>query len=302
MAQLLYGNQFVTTSLNVGGGIDDTQTTGIILASTTGIDTTKPGICLINYASPLDTSIAEWVEYTSINGSKELVGVTRGQEGFSAKSHNNQVTIAFPLSESHINRVAEKLNGNDSIDADLNIGSTYNIKYGGADPNRTICLPAAALSPTTSSGCASVATVEAGTNDVDYKVLDFDQTSLENAFAIFSMPDSWDAGTITAKFIWTTAASSGNVIWGIKGRAFADDAAIDQAYGTEQEVTDGFLAAGDIHISSATGAMTFAGSPAGGQLVQLKIYRKASDGSDTLNGDARLIAVVLEYKQGQFGD
>lgn len=302
MAQLLYANQYFTTTLNVGGGITDSQTTGIILADDSGLDTTKPGMALINYSDPLNTTICEWVEYTSINGSKELVGVTRGCEGFSAKSHNNGVTIAFPLTESHINRIAEKLNGNDALDSDINLAAGVNIKTAGADPYRTIIVPAGSMSPTTTSGCASVVTVEAGTNDVDYKVLDFDQTTEENAFAVFSMPDSWDGGTVSAKFIWTTAASSGDVIWGIKGRAFANDDAIDQSYGTAQTVTDTFIAAGDIHISSATSAVTLAGSPAGGQLIQLKIYRDADASGDTLNGDARLIAVQIEYKIAQYSD
>lgn len=302
MAQLLYGNQYFTTTLNVGGGINDSQTTGIVLTDVSGLDTTKPGMALVNYSDPLNTTIAEWIEYTSINGSKELVGVTRGSEGFSAKSHDNGVSIAFPLTESHINRIANKLNGTDTFTSDLDLATGVNIKTNGSDPYRTIVLPAGSMSPTTTAGCAAVATVEAGTNDVDYKVLDFDQTTEENSFVVFSMPDSWDGGTITAKFIWTTAASSGDVIWGIKGRSFANDDAIDQAYGTAQTVTDTFIAAGDIHISGATSAMTFAGSPAGGQLVQLKIYRDADAGGDTLNGDARLIAVQIEYKVAQYSD
>lgn len=302
MAQLLAANQYFTTTLNVGGGINNSQTTGIILTDVSGLDTAKPGIALINYSDPLSTSICEWVEYTSINGSKELVGVTRGSEGFSAKSHDNGVTIAFPVSESHINRIINKLNGADTFDSDLDLAAGVNIKTAGADPYRTIVLPAGSMSPTTTAGCASVATVESTTNKINYKVLDFDASTDENAFIVFSMPDSWDGGTITAKFIWTTAASSGDVIWGIKGRSFANDDAIDQAYGTAQTVTDTFIAAGDIHITSATSAVTLAGSPAGGQLVQLKIYRDADAGGDTLNGDARLIAVQLEYAVAQYSD
>ena len=77
-------NQYFTTTLNVGGGINNSQTTGIIISNVSGIDTTKPGIALINYADPLNTSIAEWVTYISIDGAKELQGVTRGAEGSSA--------------------------------------------------------------------------------------------------------------------------------------------------------------------------------------------------------------------------
>lgn len=109
MANAYFLNQYFTTTLNVGGGIDDSQTTGIIITSVSGLDITKPGIALINYADPLNTAIAEWVTYTSINGSNELQGVTRGAEGFSAKTHSNSVSVAFPLSESHVNNLATSL-------------------------------------------------------------------------------------------------------------------------------------------------------------------------------------------------
>lgn len=114
MANILYANQYFTTTLNVGGGINDSQTTGIILSDVSGVDTSKPGIVLVNYSDPLNTTLCEWIEYSSINGSKELQGVVRGSEGFSAKSHSNGVTVAFPLSESHINRIADMLTGVDS--------------------------------------------------------------------------------------------------------------------------------------------------------------------------------------------
>jgi len=298
--QLLYGNQYFTTTLNVGGGIDNSQTTGIVLTDVSGLDTTKPGMALINYADPLNTSIAEWVEYASINGSKELVGVTRGSEGFSAKSHSNGVTVAFPVTESHINRIADKLNGGDTIDSDLDLATGINIKTNGADPYRTIVIPAGSMSPTTTAGCASVATVEAGTNDVDYKVLDFDTASDESAWTIFQMPTSWDGGTITFQAIWTAASGSGNVVFNLKGRAYANDDAIDQAYGTAQQVDDTLITAGDVHISPESSAITLAGSPAGGQLVQLKITRDVSE--DDLGVDARLIGIRILYKVAQYSD
>lgn len=102
-------NQYFTTSLNVGGGIDDTQTTGIVIQAVSGLDITKPGIACISYSDPINTSTAEWVKYTSINGSNELQGVTRGTEGFGAKTHSNLATVAFPISESHINNLATAL-------------------------------------------------------------------------------------------------------------------------------------------------------------------------------------------------
>jgi len=72
---------------------------------------------------------------------------------------------------------------------DIKLLSTKNIQYNSADPSRTIW--AGNWTPTTTAGCADSATVEAGTNDIDYKVLDFDKDTDEHAFINFQMPDSW---------------------------------------------------------------------------------------------------------------
>lgn len=104
---MYYANQYVITYLSVTGGIDNSQTTGIVVQSANGIDTTKPGIACINWADPLDEDLAEWIFYTSIDVSNEFQGVTRGAEKGSAKSHSNGVAIAFPASETHINQFAD---------------------------------------------------------------------------------------------------------------------------------------------------------------------------------------------------
>ncbi len=105
---LYYLPQFFTTTLNVGGGITASQTTGITLQSVSGLDITKPGLALFTYSDPLDTTKAEWIPYTSINGSNVLQGVTRGGEGFTAKTHQNGATIAFPISKAHINYINDQ--------------------------------------------------------------------------------------------------------------------------------------------------------------------------------------------------
>ena len=109
MTNLYYTNQYVSTTLAEAGGIDDSQTSDITLQSVSGIETSKPGICCISYSDPIDTTKAEWVTYTSIDASKKLVGATRGQEGFAAKSHAFGATIAFPISKSHINNLNDAL-------------------------------------------------------------------------------------------------------------------------------------------------------------------------------------------------
>ena|SRR3990167_9729510 len=160
---------------------------------------------------------------------------------------------------------------------------------------REIFIPAEAMNPTTTAGCASLAKIEAGTNDVDYWVLDFDTSTAESCFFTIRMPDNWDSTTVTFVFIWTNASglTTETVVFGIKGRAYADSDAIDQAYGTEVTTTDTWLAQNDIHLSPESSAVTLAGTPAAGQWCQFKITRKVA--SDDLTGDARLIGVRLKY-------
>lgn len=303
MAVLYYQSQFFTTALSVGGGINNSITTGIVIQSVSGIfDTSKPGVALLSYSDPLDTDVAEWITFTSINSTtKELQGVTRGAEGFSAKSHLNSATIAFPVSKSHVNNIAAKLDGTDTIDADLDLGSTYNIKYDSADPWRTIWLPAGVLKPTTTSGCAAATQVEAGTNDIDYDVIDFDTSSDESAYANIWMPNSWDAGAVQFRFIWTASGGSSaqTVVMELSGRSLANDDAIDQAVGTSIEVSDTWIADGDIHISSWSSDVTLTGAGAG-EYVHVELMRDVSE--DDLGVDARILGIQIRYKQGVYGD
>lgn len=134
---LFYTHQFFLTELNVGGGIDATQTTGIVAQSVAGVDITKPGIACISYSDPIVTSTAEWFTYTSIDGSNEFQGVARGQEGFGAKNHAPNAIIAFPFSESHINNLNDMFTtgggGYTQIATPANPASGYNKLYFKAD-------------------------------------------------------------------------------------------------------------------------------------------------------------------------
>lgn len=69
----------------------------------------------------------------------------------------------------------------------------------------------------------------------------------------------------------------------------------DVAFGTAQEVTDAYLTADDLHRSAETSEITLAGSPAAGDVVWFQAYRNATNGSDTLAADARLLGVIILY-------
>lgn len=161
---------------------------------------------------------------------------------------------------------------------------------------KTLILHAAGGKPRASNGCAPLAWSESSTNKIMTPSLDFDKATQEHAQWTVDLPDGYTGGNLTAKFRWTASEGTAGqaVVWGIQARAYTDDDAIDQALGAAAEVTDVLLATGDEHVSSAV-TLTPAGSPAGGKRMVFQVYRKAADSSDTLDADARLIEVKLEY-------
>ena len=168
------------------------------------------------------------------------------------------------------------------------------IRTAGTD---TIWIPAAAMRPTSSNGCAAITDIETTSGRPDMQVLDFDPSSDEHAQFQISMPKSWNEGTITAQFYWTTTATdTDGVSWAIQGVCVSDNDTIDVAYGTAIVVDDSALgAAEDLCVTAATGAITVGGSPAAGDLAFFRVFRDVSDSNDTAAEDARLIGVKIFF-------
>jgi hypothetical protein len=195
-----------------------------------------------------------------------------------------------------------KMNGDDTIDNDLNLGASVNIKVASSDPKRAYYVPSSAMWPSTTAGCASSAQVESSLNKVNIKVLDFDGAGTAKEFAEFGIqsPTYWDASTVTVQFVWYATAGSGTVNWEIQGVSFSDDDALDASYGTLQEVTDTLLATGDVHITAETSAVTIAGNPTAGDWIQFRVARDPAN--DTNTSDARLMGVRIKFGVAQYND
>ncbi len=164
-------------------------------------------------------------------------------------------------------------------------------------PYRHLWIPAELMTPTTTNG-ALLSSDEMSTNDVQVEHLAFDPTTQEHACYSFVMPESYNVGTIKAKFYWVSHVdvSSGDVIWGIEAGSYADGDSLDADWDSSAQVVTDTATAGDaLHITDATSAITIGGSTAKGEMINIKVYRDADAGGDTINAhDCFLMGVLLE--------
>lgn len=170
-----------------------------------------------------------------------------------------------------------------------------------AAKRRMMPIMAAAMTPNTTNG-PSAGSVELTTNKNMLVTQDYDTTTAESAQFCVPMPESWNEGTITFKPLWTAASGSGGVAWGLQGVAISDDDTMDVAFGTQVVVTDTFITANDLHVGAESTAVTISGSPAAGDLVNFKVQRVVSNGSDTLAVDAKLIGIRIYYTENAKDD
>jgi len=178
-----------------------------------------------------------------------------------------------------------------------NVDTVQTFMQSGIVGKNTIWVPAAAITPTKSNGCASRTQVETTAGRPDMDVLDFDASSDEHAQFSVAFPKSWNLGTVTFQVFWTsTATDTDGVAWGLQGVACSNDGTIDVAYGTAVVVTDDNIsAAEDLLVTSESSAITIAGTPADDDICYFRVFRDVSDGNDDMAEDARLIGLKLFY-------
>lgn len=162
---------------------------------------------------------------------------------------------------------------------------------------QSIWIPAPAMRPTVSNGCAVLTDVETTAGNPDLQVLDFDSTVDEHAQFSIAFPKGWDEGTITFRVYWTsTAVDTDGVAWALQGVSTSDGDTIDVAYGTAVVVTDNNQsAAEDCLITAESAAVTIGGTPVTDDLTFFRVFRDVSDANDDMTEDARLLGVKIFF-------
>jgi hypothetical protein len=159
----------------------------------------------------------------------------------------------------------------------------------------TIWIPAAAMYPESTNGCADLTQVELA-NGPELKCLDFDKSSDEFAQFTIAFPKSWNEGTITFKAYFTaTSTDSGDVVWSLAGGSFSDNDDLNTAFGTAVAATAKAHSgtSNDLDVTAESGNVTIAGSPAAEDLCFFRIFRDVS--ADDLDADARLLGIKLFF-------
>ena len=159
----------------------------------------------------------------------------------------------------------------------------------------SIWVPAVAMYPNSTNGCAAIAQTELG-NGPELKTLDFDKDSDEFAQFAVAFPKSWNEGTITFQVFFTgNSTNTGDVVWTLAGTALADNGSLNTAFGTAVATTGKAHSgtANDLEVTAESGAVTIAGSPSTDEFVFFEIKRDVSE--DNFSADAKLLGVKLFF-------
>ena len=272
---------YATANDGTNPDIDDC---GFITASSTDTLTNKTLTSPIIGTSILDTNSNEVAKITATSSAVNEVTFVNAATG-------NNPSIDASGGDSNVG-IALKTKGTGVIQAEDSGGNVSAVKIAGKE---SIWIPAVAMYPNTTNGCADLAQVELS-NGPEIKTLDFDKDSDENAQFAVAFPKSWNEGTVTFQAYFTAdSTNTGTVSWVLAGVACADNDTINATFGTGVAPTAKAHSgtANDLDVTAESGAITIAGSPSTDEEVYFQITRDVS--ADSLTADAKLLGIKLFF-------
>ncbi len=233
------------------------------------------------------------------NGAGTLTVTTGGASDLIMSTNSGTNSGTITITDAADGDITIAPNGTGQAKAVDATDATGAIKIAGKE---TIWVPAVAMYPNTTNGCADLTQVELS-NGPEIKVLDFDKDSDEFAQFAVAFPKSWNAGTVTFQAFFTaTSTNTGTTAWGLSGVALADNGDLNTAFGTQVVATAKAHSgtSNDLDVAAESGAVTIAGSPGADEYVFFQISRDVS--ADDLNADARLLGIKLFFTTSAAND
>lgn len=135
------------------------------------------------------------------------------------------------------------------------------------------------------------------TNDVwDNLVVIFNDTATDLfLYGQFTVPQNYVGSSVVIP-VWTSTATTGNVVWGFEYRAIGGDdtTSLDQA-GSVQDVTVTDAAPTAANRRLTPSISPTAGNFAAGNTVTFRLSRDGTSGSDTMAAAAILFDAIFQY-------
>ncbi|MBI9087558.1 MAG: hypothetical protein JEZ11_28475, partial [Desulfobacterales bacterium] len=169
-----------------------------------------------------------------------------------------------------------------------------------ATPDRidTDYIAGAAMTPSTTGG-ASVETIETAVNKQDFAVMTFAGGADSAAEFSYPMPEAWNRGAIKAKLLWLPedgATIGEDVVFALQTVALSEGDALDVAFaGTGVSIADQALGDGVKHLSPASAALTVEGNPALADLIHFRLTRDVSAGASPMAEGCRVLGIWIQY-------
>ena len=205
---------------------------------------------------------------------------------------------SFAVSDAFLKSAGGTINGSLTVDGTITTGSAL-VKNVGKE---TIWVPASAMSPSVTQGCAPLATIEIYSNRPNISTLDFDTSIIEHAEFGVAFPKSWNKDDVTFQIYWSAQSTSSNgVSFNMTALALNDTSDINLiGYGPQVALTDTHSASfTKINITSESSALSIGTSnnpaPSDSAIVYFKLQRQTYSSNDTLASDVRVHGIKLFF-------
>lgn len=137
-----------------------------------------------------------------------------------------------------------------------------------------------------------------GTN-FSIRTLSFDQSTIQTTYFSFQAIN-YGSSSITCKISWyANGVTTGDVVWSAALAAITantdTESIISKAFATANTVTDSHLGTTATRLHEAVITISNLDSLATGDWCVLKVFRDASNGSDTMAATAYVVGISLEW-------
>lgn len=113
-------------------------------------------------------------------------------------------------------------------------------------------------------------------------------------YGTFVVPSNY-ASTAKIVIYWTSQTTSGNVVWDFAYRDVASGASLDQATAQETVGSGAVAAPGSVNLEMQTTLTLTGANFVAGDLIEFRLSRDKSSGSDTLAGAVQLLDALFSY-------